>query len=126
MEIWEPHERHSHGYSWYRQLQFVFLRVGFATVIVVIFSLFLLVLTLEGHLSSGFEWCFGGFFWSHCSAYFLSTEIHVVESAIAYALKFEKTPGPSETEGRCFILGDRRSTWFAERQVCVLSVSLFV
>ena len=30
----------------------------------------------------------------------------------------------SATEGRCFILGDWRSTWFAERQVCVLSVSL--
>ena len=40
--------------------------------------------------------------------------------------RMKKTPDPSATEGRCFIRGDWRSTWFAERQVCsVLSVPLF-
>ena len=39
-------------------------------------------------------------------------------------IKYESAPGPFAAEGRCFIRGDWRSTWFAERQVGVLSVSL--
>ena len=43
---------------------------------------------------------------------------HVVQSALAVALTYKKAPGPSATEGRCFIRGDWRSSWFAESQVC--------
>ena len=36
----------------------------------------------------------------------------------------KKAPGPSATEGRWLTRGDWRSSWFAERQVCELLVSL--
>ena len=46
--------------------------------------------------------------------------------ALSFSLPYEKAPGPSATEGRCFIRGDWRSTWFAERQVCSVHSVPFV
>ena len=86
-------------------MQFAFLRVGFASFPFVILSLFKLVLTLEGLFGSGFE---------HPSAAIL----WVRKRTLPFTHTFEKAPGPSEAEGECFILGDRRFTWFAERQMC--------
>ena len=55
---------------------------------------------------------------------FLDFFFQVTARALTVSIKFESAPGPFAAEGRCFILGDWRSTWSAERQVCVLSVSL--
>ena len=62
----------------------------------------------------------------YCSRYFLDSTGHFIARALSLTLSYEEAPGPSATEGRCFIRGDWRSTWFAERQVCsVHSVPLF-
>ena len=53
-----------------------------------------------------------------------TSSFQVTARALTVSIKFESAPGPFAAEGRCFILGDWRSTWSAERQVCVLSVSL--
>ena len=81
------------------------------------------VLALEG--VTGFVYCclFGRLY---CLRYFLDSSGQLIARAITLTLSYEKAPGPSATEGRCFIRGDWRSTWFAERQVCsVHSVPLF-
>ena len=48
----------------------------------------------------------------------------VIARELALALTYKKAPGPSATEGRWLTRGDWRSSWFAERQVCELLVSL--
>ena len=54
---------------------------------------------------------------------FLDFFFQVTARALSVPKKYQSAPGPFAAEGRCFILGDWRSTWSAERQVCVLSVS---
>ena len=62
----------------------------------------------------------------YCLHYFLDSNGQFIARALSLTLSYEEAPGPSATEGRCFIRGDWRSTWFAERQVCsVHSVPLF-
>ena len=69
-------------------------------------------------------WCLSGSFYSR--RYFLDSDGQFIARALTLSLSYEKAPGPSATEGRCFIRGDWRSSWFAERQVCsVHSVLLF-
>ena len=53
----------------------------------------------------------------YCSRYLLDSVGHFIARALSLTLSYEEAPGPSATEGRCFIRGDWRSTWFAERQV---------
>ena len=58
---------------------------------------------------------------------FLDFFFQVTESAITVSNKFESAPGPFADRGEnVSSRGDWRSTWSAERQVCVLSVSPFV
>ena len=78
-------------------------------------------LSLAGISGFSFGARYGCVYWL-----FLDFFFQVTESAITVSNKFESAPGPFAAEGRCFIRGDWRSTWSAERQVCVLSVSLFV
>ena len=44
-----------------------------------------------------------------CLRFFLDSSGHFIARAITLTLSYEKTPGPSATEGRCFIRGDWRS-----------------
>ena len=58
--------------------------------------------------------------------YFLDSDGQFIARALTLSLSYEKAPGPSATEGRCFIRDDWRSSLFAERQVCsVHSLPLF-
>ena len=81
-------------------------------------------LSLEGIPGFSFGACFGCVYWLVGSPFFLDFFFRVTARAIKVSNKFENAPGPFAAEGRCFIRGDWRSTWSAERQVCVLSVSL--
>ena len=50
----------------------------------------------------------------------------MLSRARAFTITYAKTFGPFAAEGAWLIRGDRRSTWFAERQVCsVNSFHLF-
>ena len=83
----------------------------------------MLVQTLEGVIALVFGFSSGRPF---SLRYFLDSSGHFFAHAFTLTLSYEKAHGPSATEGRCFIRGDWRSTWFAERQVCsVHSVPLF-
>ena len=65
-------------------------------------------------------------YWLYISPYSQSTEFPIDKSTLASFDTYEEAPGPSETEGRCFIRGASRFVRVAERQVCrVLSVPLF-
>ena len=95
-------------------------------------SLFLRVSWIA-FLSLDFALPFEGFFGSSpCkfsegptgSCYFELVLFQVIARALAVALTYEEAPGPSATEGRWLTRGDWRSSWFAERQVCELLVSL--
>ena len=117
LETWKPLQSHSTGYFQYRVLQYFFLYSafvfpGYVSEVAVGFS-------LEGHTGLFFGARFGCDYWL-----FLDFLFRVTARAIKVSNKFENAPGPFAAEERCFIRGDWRSTWSAERQVCVLSVSL--
>ena len=81
--------------------------------------------SLEGLLGFSFGARFGCVNWLVGSLFFLDFFFRVTAGAIKVSSKFENAPGPSAAEERCFIRGDWRSSWSAERQVCDLSVPPF-
>ena len=115
MESWYPYEGIFVGHRsiwFYCSLFFYWL-----------FFSFVFTLALEG--VPGFVYCCTSG-QLYCLHYFLDSNGQFTARAISLTLSYEEAPGPSATEGRCFIRGDWRSTWFAERQVCsVHSVPLF-
>ena len=117
MESREPYQNYITGYCQYRFLQFLFLYAafvfpGYVSEVAAGFS-------LEGHTGLFFGARSECVYWL-----FLDFFFQVSARALTVSHKYESAPGPFAAEGRCFILGDWRSTWSAERQVCVLSVSL--
>ena len=119
MEGWKPLQSYFTGHFQYRVLQYLFLYAAFVfpgDVSEVAFGL-----SLAGISGFSFGARFGGDYWL-----FLDFFFQVTARALTVSYKFESAPGPFAAEGRCFIRGDWRSTWSAERQVCVLSVSFCI
>ena len=117
MEGWKPFQSYITGHFQYRVLQYLFLYAAFVFPGYV--SEVAFVLSLAGIPGFSFGARFGCVYWL-----FLDFFFQVTARALTVPIKYESAPGPFAAEGRCFIRGVWRSTWSAERQVGVLSVSL--